>query len=234
MPLPLRKKTVFDRLQSYPLGNYLYIGSIMKGVTFAAATLVLVQLVADVPSTWSLLSPWLGSLLLTLVSYMTWGSGILLTNSRSNYLDSILPMMLGMTEIFLFVILSPLETNDLWRWWFFVASAHALIAACLVFNRIKMTSLSDDFHPELFDLASKYRHWMSNDLKGALGGMVLAALLGVLWVIIIPTFDSGVWSKVTYCILVVPLIVIYGAVILAADRQRNEIDRSISQLMRDA
>lgn len=227
MPEQLKRKIVAKRLNNYLLDNYLYIGSFMKSVVFAMSTYVLFQIVIQIDNNWPRLLPWLVSLLATLVTHMTWGRGILLTNSRGNVWDSVFPLLMGIAEFGLFFILSPVEKQpNLWQWWFFVLAIHAFLAVGLVHNRIGNTQ-SEDFSDDLQDLAREYQTWMFEGRKGALIATVLAAFLGWFTVSALPCLVDGIWYAISYWILTVPFIIIFLSVIRNADRQRQRMDQLV-------
>lgn len=239
MPAPLNREIVAERLNNYLLDNYQHIGSFMKSVIFAMGALVLFQIVTQFDNSWSRLLPWIVSLLATIVTHMSTGRGILLTNSRGNVWDSVYPLLIGIAELFLFAILSPIkggtleleEQSNLWQWWFFVLAIHASLAVGLIHNRIVNTRC-EDFTSDLQDLACEYKTWMSESRKGALIAVVLATVFGFLTVFALPMlFDrSGTDYAISYGLLTVLFIVIYVDIIRTADRQRQRIDQLVNPI----
>lgn len=170
MPLPLDKDTVLNRLRDYPHDNYLYLGGIAKGVAMAVAALVLLQIFADLSDRWYKLFPWIGALAASLVSYSKWGRGVLLTNSRANTRDNILPLLLGIMEFFLFAMLIEDKTHPLfWRHWPLALAAHSLLAVFLVANRYISMNTTQDFDPDLQPIATELKKWMRGDMGGSIG-----------------------------------------------------------------
>lgn len=79
----------------------------MRSVAWAAGTLVLLQILREPTRYLQRLLPWVVSLLATMVTLTTWGRGVLLTNSKANVWDSVLPMLMGIVEFGLFAVLAP-------------------------------------------------------------------------------------------------------------------------------
>jgi hypothetical protein len=98
---------VASRLSNFPLDRYLYIGGFMRGVAWAAGTVVLLRILRNPSNYLPRLLPWIVSFLATMVTLMTWGRGVLFTNSRADVRDSVIPTLMGITEFCLFAILLP-------------------------------------------------------------------------------------------------------------------------------
>src|SRR2546421_715740 len=139
MSEPLNIDTVSTRLTNFPHDRYLYIGGFMRSVALAAGTLVLIKIALDFKNYRPRLLPWVAALLATMVTLLTWGRGILLTNARANVLDAIIPTLMGITEFCLFAILLPQENLsdqkpateqkfEPWYLWFLVLAIHTLLA----------------------------------------------------------------------------------------------------------
>src|SRR5882672_1420407 len=121
MPLPIKKHDVAERLRNYTLNNYLYLGSIVKGIALYFATLALMQIFTE--ADWKRAPLWVAPFAAILVSYMTWGRGVLVTNSRSNIADAVFPLLMGIVEFFLFgVLLSNKDHPHFWLNWFLFMS----------------------------------------------------------------------------------------------------------------
>ena len=182
MPVPLTSKDVKDRLHNYPRENYVYIGTIMKGVALYFASLVILDVLrANIWQDWLKLLPWLTSLAAILVSYMTTSRGVVLTSARANIFDSVVPLLMGIAEFLLFSVLqTSAQYPNFWLNWFGFLSVHALLAVLLVQNRIKKT-VPDDFEEDLEPVRREFIGWLRKDLKGA-SGVCSAAF--VLWLIV--------------------------------------------------
>lgn len=113
MSSQLTLEQVASRLSNFPLDRYLYIGGFMRSVAWAAGTIVLIRILRNPTRYLPRLLPWLVSFLATMVTLMTWGRGILLTNSRANVRDSVIPTLMGIVEFCLFAILAPGEDGVL-------------------------------------------------------------------------------------------------------------------------
>jgi hypothetical protein len=180
------------------------------------------------------------------------GEGVLLTNSKADIWDSVLPTLMGITEFCLFAILAPRifgvlkpqENNDKqkvqseseiepWHYWFFVLALHADLAVLLVLNRIYLTDKVNDFAPELQDLASQYIGWMKMDVIGA-GGSCVAFIIFGLWTRRLMRKrqkhqDRKIYSRIFVVLTLLPIIV-YGKVILDAESQRQQTDKAVFSL----
>src|SRR6266487_3856601 len=86
------------RLSQFPHDQYLYIGGFMRSVALAAGTLVLMEILLQFRRYGVRLLPWTVAFGAILVTLTTWGRGVLLTNSRANVFDAILPILMGITE----------------------------------------------------------------------------------------------------------------------------------------
>jgi hypothetical protein len=230
MPLPVSSEIIAERLREYPRDNYLYIGSIIKGVALGIAAIALLALLPDLRHAWPQLITWLCSLAAILVSYMTWGRGILVTNSRSNVGDTIFPLGMGILEFLLFGILWP-DTKHPWFWlnWFAVLGIHALFAVFLTHNRLNNSVIDEDFNDDLRDLGLLMEKWIREDRIGAscVAGGALAFWVIVRW-IVTPLAGIG-WGAIVQSILAVPAIAVLIVVICKANKERMTIDKVISE-----
>ena len=215
----------------------------MRSVAWAAGTLVLLEIFIDIRKNWRLLLPWFASLMATMVTLMTWGRGILLTNSKADLLDSILPTLMGITEVCLFSILSPrlnrVDPNpDLnkrvsfepWHWWLLVLAIHALLAVFLVWNRISLTDIVNDFDLQLQPLAKEYMQWMHDDRFGAAIGFGWFFGLWMLMTLVIRRvkfFRCGLRYATLYAFLALLPIGIYSLVVYNAEKQRQRTDEFV-------
>jgi len=229
MPLPLKPSDVASRLREYSLDTYLGIGSITKGVALAAATYAGFAIFGS-GNIWPRLAFWLASLVAITISYMTWGRGVLLTTARSNLLDSVFPLLMGLAEFSLFAILSPDKVPpNLDQYWFLVFSAHAVLAVALVSNRIFNTLTNEDFEKPLQPLAEKYLQWLQSD---RLAAGVIALLSLAMWVSI--TLILPIWPDRTDLIqTVMALVLAIGGIVpmVGADAQRREMDEFVSHIL---
>jgi hypothetical protein len=212
--------------------NYLQISGYNKGVALAAAAVVGLAILSD-RDKWPRATFWLASLMAITISYMTYGTGVLLNNDRSNVLDSIFPLAMGLVEFTLFAILLSDETKTphLWRNWFLVIFAHAGLAVLLVANRISQTFVNEDFEPALRPLANLYVGWLRADQLGA----TLVALISLgCWALM--TF--AVWPRWPHRAVLIQSVLAFllacGMLvpILQADKHRQEMDQFISSLVR--
>jgi hypothetical protein len=253
MPLLLSVDEVVRRLLTFPSDTYLYVGSFMRSVALAAGALVLLQILSCRKYLWRLL-PWVASLLATILTLATWGRGVLLTTSRANIWDSILPLLMGIAEFCLFAILSPSEywratAPDLapaegqslagvWRYWFFVHAVHAFLAIFLVWNRIDQTSPAADFKSALRPLALEYMGWLRADRIGAVRGVITFLLLGSL-TLCLATWEKKLTEKklttrkryapiaIATALALFPILIYWG-LIRQADAQRQRVDDFVS------
>ena len=182
----------------------------MKGVAFAAGSIVLIRIIEDWQLYWPRLFPLLSSFLLILMTHVTWSRGALLTNSRANILDSVLPMLMGVLEFLLFAILLPsVREPDLWRWWFFIVAVHSLIAVFIITNRISLTVISEDFEIELDEMANALVKWMNGAQKGAIAVTFLATMFGLVTLLFLPKYTSELINVVVVWLMVAILTAIF-------------------------
>ncbi|HEV2964436.1 MAG TPA: hypothetical protein VG649_21590 [Candidatus Angelobacter sp.] len=168
MPRALTNDEINRRLHDYARDNYLFLGNVTKGVALAIATSILLQILSDFQSEWIRITPWLTSFVGILITYMTWGIGSLLSNSRANIRDSLLPLLMGMAEFLLFGILLKYDKNDhplLWLNWFGCLGLHAFIGVMIIHNRIKVTDFANDFEDSA--LSNIYESWLRRNRIGA-------------------------------------------------------------------
>ena len=228
MPEALTTERVRGRLDNLLLDSYRDLASIMKGVALAAATFVGLEILISWSTAWPRILPWMASLLASIVSYMTWGRGVLLANSRGSLWDTVLPFLIGIDEFCLFAILAPRpESPDVWRWWFAVLAGHGLTAALLTHNRVRNTDLQRDFAAELRQLGGEYQAWIRDDRFGAGVVSLLALASLVVAVVVLPRYITGTGYIVWYWILTVPFIGVFLVVISRADCQRRRIDEVV-------
>jgi hypothetical protein len=224
------------RLKNYPHDQYLYIGGFMRAIALAAGTIVLLHLVVNSRKDWPLLLPWCGSLLATTVTLMTWGRGILLTNSQATIWDTLLPLGMGILEFCLFAVLSPTQciipgynhedysVGNLKRWnyWFCFSAIHAALAIALVHNRIVNTHIDQDFAAPLRPLAGEYVQWMKADMMGATKGTVMLLVSGIAVLLLRRRFRRFAYAVAAVSTSIISII--YISVICDAERQRARTD----------
>ena len=224
----------------------------MRSVVWAAATIVLLAILVNYNKYKLRLLPWIASLLATMVTLMTWGRGVLLTNSKADVWDSVLPTLMGITEFCLFAILAPQlfgviapqEDNtkqksqsdgeiEPLRYWFFVLALHAGLAVLLVLNRIYLTDKVNDFAPELQELASEYMGWMKMDVIGAGVSCIFFIGFGI-WTRYLMRQHSKFPDRKRYMRIFVVLTIIpilgYAKVIWDAESQRQQTDKVVFSL----
>jgi hypothetical protein len=165
---------------------YLLTYNVMKGVALANAAYTLSHMITDGVH-WSAYILWCASLSALLVSHSTTMTGILLSTSRRNPLDSILPFALSVAEFLLFSTLftpGPKfgDVSPVWRVWYTTYGAWSLTACFLILNRVLQTKISD-VDPQdrpLLELMSSFRKtlWANFCAAGVLGGVWL--VVGVL------------------------------------------------------
>jgi hypothetical protein len=176
MPLPLDWQTVADRLKDFPRDNYTFIGSVMKGTSLFLGSYVLLEFHTDWKKYRARLLPWCVALLAILVTYTTWGRGVLLTNSHANLCDNVFPLAMGIIEVLMFGILNVKEqaSPDSWLDWPFLLGVHAIFAVALISNRLFCVDPIADFDAGLRPLAHDLVGWVRADAFGASGLAILA------------------------------------------------------------
>jgi hypothetical protein len=235
MPLALKTEDVADRLRDYARENYLLLANVIKGVVLGSATVTAVGIASHPGHNWQKISPFICSGAATFISYVTWTRGVLLTNSRVNTRDTVLPLVMGGVEVSLFGILNTKGAFPApWHFWFFLLSLHSLLAVFLVINRIKNTR-REDFDPKLRELVyDDYRAWMKKDVIGALVGTFLSFVFGLVTLFLWWKADQRVWFGIhpgDWAILVLPFIAFFFLLQATqrATRQLLELDAKISK-----
>lgn len=218
--LRITRKLVRERLQSYTRDSYVYLYGLVKGIALAAATYAILAVLDSGERIPEKLVLWVASGGAVLVSHVTASAGALLSSHRFNFLDTLLPVLVGLIEFLLFGILAPPGDHpDWWQHWYLLFAIHALVAAGLVTNRFYLTDVEAEFDPDLRDLATAYIHW----LRGNVIGAVLVGLAFVMaWVFVqlSPWGDSG--STVHFVLGSVALLSVVP-VIREAEHQRARI-----------
>jgi hypothetical protein len=230
------------RLSQFPHDQYLYIGGFMRSVALAGGALVLLEILLEFKRYWPRLLPWMVALGATLVTLTTWGRGILLTNSRADVADAVLPTLMGILEFCLFATLIPRRSPDgrdvtlykniePWHLWPFFNAAHASLAVLLVLNRISMTDPINDFQPNLRPLAAEYMSWMRGDVSGALIGVGVFFALGVITLIFVRLAQKPRRWPIFACtaLALIPLF-IYSMVVREANKQRQRTEEVVFSL----
>jgi hypothetical protein len=226
MPLPLKTEDVANRLRDYSRENYLLLANVIKGVVLGSATVSAVSMAGHPWANWAKFAAFICSGAAAFISYVTWTRGVLLTNSRSNTKDAVLPLVMGGVEVSLFAVLTTGEKfPQPWHFWFFILALHSSLAVLLVRNRIRNTR-PEDFVPRLRDLIyEEYRGWMKKDVFGATMGMIMSVVFGLLMLLL--------WSKTQYGDRIMAWLPFVPCALLIfatqnATRQLQELDRRIS------
>lgn len=245
------------RLDNFPYDRFLYIGSFMRSVAWAAGTIVFLTIIRNGKDYLPRLLPWSISLLATMVTLMTWGRGVLFTNSRASVWDSIVPISMGILEFCLFAILAPqvfggpgatfdltsragrfLGRFEIWHFWFFFLAVHSALAVGLVHNRILNTRIPDDFEPRLLPLGKEYVKWMEHDRSGAWTATKASLFLGIVMLITINFFKASerwwihlICGAIYVALFVMPAINLVQ-VIMYAETQRQDADRQVSEIVK--
>lgn len=227
MPSVLDIETVRQRLIALPRDDYLQVGGLMRGVTLAAATVVLLETLSPTHSAsrWPLLFAWATSFVIVILTYTAWARGTLLANSRGNVGDILWPLLVGVAEFSLFAVLSPkIVDPDIWGAWLLVLSCHALFAAALVQNRICCTHVASDFSADLQELADRYLFWLRRDRFACLVAGC-AAFVGWLFFsqVVHPCVSGDVYMKF-YGVVVGVLGFVFARVVCQHNAHRREID----------
>jgi hypothetical protein len=222
---------------TFPRDQYVYIGGIMRSVALAAAAIVLLEIFWDFRTYWPRLIPWVGSLFAAFVTLATFARGVLLTNSRASLWDLILPTLIGLVEFSLFITLSPRlrprsdhrrfhKFND-WTPWFFYFACHAALGVAIIQNRISDTEPTRDFDEPLRPLANEYMGWMYDDRKGALIGVAVALISGLLVWWVLRKWRTRLWYSLIYIALTIAPMFVLTHVISEADTQRQRIEEFV-------
>lgn len=215
MPQPVKNDEIQSRLHEYARSNYLFLGNVTKGVVLAIATQVLLQIVGDFRAEWVRLMPWLASFFGIVVTYVTWDIGTLLSNARTNTLDSVLPLSMGVAEFLLFGILWKIDQSKLWLNWLLCSGTHSLIGGLIAHNRIRIT----DFHADFVDpkMSKIYEAWLLRCKGGAffLAGATYILWLGQKWV------EAG---KIFQFVCGIPISLLLIKIILDTTTMKRRVD----------
>lgn len=167
--LPLSSAELQIRVTSYTYISYSNFAYLIKSGVFAVASLTLIKILAPDES-WRLvrISFWAASSGFALVSLVTWNRGSMLSNGRANASDSLLPLLMGIVEYGMFIVLLPRKVPGIqWEWWYAFLAAHGFLAMVLVWNRIAQTNVARDFDDDLAQLGRDYVGWIQRDRMGA-------------------------------------------------------------------
>jgi hypothetical protein len=164
-------RDVRARLNDHIYVSYLNYSFFIKGAVVAAAALGLIFILGTtrLEFKWVRLVLWIASLGFSLVTVATWNRGSAFTGSRANYFDLILPVLMGVAEVSMYVLIAPTlpdAPNDLWVYWYAALSAHCFLAVALIWNRQTLTHASDYSH-ELQGILAEFETWIATDKRGA-------------------------------------------------------------------
>ncbi len=229
MSFPLTRDDVITRLRDYPRENFVFIGSVFKGIALTVAGLVLLQILTNLRLEWIRLTPWIASMVAVFVTHITWNRGIILTNARSNILDMVFPMAVGVAEFFLFAIL--LQDKDhptLWLNWLLCSGIHTAFGGAVASNRLHVTIAERDFDKEIRALGLRYLHWIRQDRFEALAivGLELIAWALIRFAVLRRGHEhrAGIIQFAICVVLTAGLI----SVIVRSNQEREEIDEYVS------
>lgn len=240
MPLAIRAEEIGARLRDYPYSTYIYMGSVMKGVTLSVATIALLQILTNWGKEWERFLPWVASLFAILVTYMTWGRGILVTNSRANAFDGLLPLLMGVAEFLLFAVLitdptHPDVESTLWLNWCLILAMHAGLAVPLTLNRLHNSRVKEDFESswKVQAIGKFMESGILSDLIGAsfLSISAFGAWLSVRYVLTHFMHGAKVAGGLQACLAVL-FATVLGGVVQKANGERVRIDKIISRIVR--
>ena len=231
MPRALTRTDIIERLHTHTRDNYLLIANVNKGLALAIAALAFLQVLQNIRSAWPELLPWLASVGAVVVAHVKWNRGVILTNARSNALDTVFALAVGISEFIMFaVFLRDVAVPYFWLNWTLCVAVHAFFAVCLVQNRMSLVNVSQDFEPALASLGREYVSWLRRDRVGAFGvcvGLVIAWALGK-WVVS-PAFG------VSKCVLMQPVLAVaclgmLARIIRDTDRELKCTEAHVSEV----
>jgi len=248
MPQPLDRNEVQQRLHNFPRDTYLFIGAINKGIALTLASVAILPMLFNLGEYGYRLGPWLGSMMALLVAHVTWSRGVVLTNARTNLLDTILPLVMGLFEIALFAVLiddpNKVVPDTAWHQWFLVSGCHGICASFLVWNRMRNTVIDRDFDKprskedptkfqppphDLQPLGVRYMEWMRLDRMGAAwhGGVSLG-VWALMAAFVLRAPERHGWGIPLYSGLAAFGGLVLLKPILDADRQRRFIETYVN------
>jgi hypothetical protein len=177
---PREPVTVLDirsRLRDHVYVAYLNYSFFIKGAVIAAAGLALVAILGssphDLPFKGPRLALWGASLGFSMVTIATWSRGAAFTNYRASAFDIILPILMGLLEIVMFVVIAPPIDGlpkDVWVYWYVANACHAFLAVGLVLNRWVLAKPSDYAGDALLNELKHYKRQLNTNMIGA--GMI--------------------------------------------------------------
>jgi len=226
--LVIDRQLVENRLQDFTRNSYFYIYGMTKNVALGIAAFVLITFAREPDTLVPRLMFWLASVSVLLVTHATAARGVLLAGYRYGWLDTVVPLAMGLIECLLFTMLQPSKDDPrLWLWWFVPLAIHMLLAVCLVLNRLHLLK-SEDFVRPLQPLAKTLRGWMREDVIGATGCAAFVIAAGsALQFWIIPHHPPAHGWQTTFGLSV---FVVMCNVIAKAERERNKIVAFVRQL----
>ena len=208
----LDRITLCERIRDHTKEAYLLIYNVMKGIALANAAYTLACMLTKRPY-WPAYILWGASMSALLVSHLTTMTGILLSTSRRNPFDTVLPFALSITEFLLFSTLQPEVRNHIvivtWRSWYLAYGAWSLTACLLILNRVLQTKVSDVDPADrpLSELMCSFKKklWENLCVAGVLALLSLGfgLLLGIL-----PPIAEGVHGLLGGVVLVTMTVVL--------------------------
>lgn len=166
-------------------------------------------------------SLYLASLGFVTITSMTWSRGAILATSQANARDYIIPLIIGITEILLFVAISDAHTTRRLNLWYLFLSVHGVSAALLIKNRSKLTNI-EEFEPAFSPTVLKYKSWLRRDSNGARNVSIGVFIIWIFLVNIRFRFDWFAHIALGLCLLCISLLICRNAA-----RQYDELTADI-------
>jgi hypothetical protein len=163
VPRPVSTNDIVERLHVFPMESYALISNVVKGIALGAGGYVFLEICSQFPAEWMRLVLWMASLAAAIISYLKWSRGAVLANARTNALDSILPLMMGISEFVLFAMLGSGKSDTLWLNWSAFLALHSWFATGIIHNRLQLIDTKQDFEDCLAPLVVEYLGWLRTD-----------------------------------------------------------------------
>jgi hypothetical protein len=223
-----------DRVRSHLPGTYLLIVSIVKGVAIGNAGVALGHYLTGPPSI-EVVVTGAGmitvSLMAITVTYNATVSGSLLASWRPSWVDTLMPMLIGLLEFLMFTVAQSGTSSRVVAKWSGILVVWGLMAAFVIWHIRRRLPVSSDKvsqgmeHDDgVQDLYIWYRSALGGDLAGASTFSVLA---GALFVVASGLGESPWWIRATLTGILLAFLAWANVV---HERNRSEMYKRIHAL----
>lgn len=173
--MQITRQDLESRFSALGRDQYLFLYSVMKGVSFANGAYVLSLLLQDLEENWLRLPLWIASICALLVTYSTAFKGNLFLGPRTNLVDIFAPLILSLAEFLLFSVLQPpspplgADPNSwnpdlLGTKWYFLFSIFSAAAWITIWNRWREFR-EEDYDADVCRITHKYKDSLLVNLR---------------------------------------------------------------------